>query len=154
MLWARAASMSFLTLGTVETQRGRAPQLPFMKSNTSNPVVRGSTVTGLSSGTGGGFTPAHSVVTSAAKAGSAPMAAIGTRHFAPDRGLPGCITRNCLQRLSQRRDNRLWGNAHEPFETLAACTLRFDARRNRLRRRPCAGHTGQADRPQAADPSG
>src|ERR1700720_2111873 len=72
MSWARAVSRSFLTLGTVAMQRGRAPQFPFMKSRTKSAVVFGSTVTGLSSGAGGSFTPAHSVVTSAAEAGMAP----------------------------------------------------------------------------------
>ena len=78
MLLARAASMSFLTAGTVATQRGRAPQLFFMKSSTSSAVVLGSTVTGLSCGTGGGFTLAHSVVMSPAVAGSAANAAAAT----------------------------------------------------------------------------
>src|SRR5204863_5924045 len=71
MPFARAASISFLTAGTVATQRGRAPQLFFMKSSTSSAVLLGSTVTGLSCGTGGGFTLAHSVTISPARAGSA-----------------------------------------------------------------------------------
>src|SRR5437667_11362321 len=75
MPWARAASMSFLTVGTVATQRGRAPQLPFMKSSTSSAVVLGSTVTGLSAGTGGAFTLAQSATMSPAHAGSAAKAA-------------------------------------------------------------------------------
>src|ERR1700691_1866551 len=73
---ARAASRSFLTLGTVETQRGRAPQFVFMKSRIRSAVVLGSTVAGLSSGTGGGFTVAHSVVMSLARTGSAASAAM------------------------------------------------------------------------------
>src|SRR5580704_16872000 len=68
MSWARASSMSFFTLGTVLMQRGRTPQLAFMKSRTSRAVVFGSTVTVLSCGIGGGFTLAHSVVMSLAKA--------------------------------------------------------------------------------------
>src|SRR5437764_15076323 len=74
MSWARAVSSSFLTLGTVAMQRGRTPQLAFIKSRTSSAVVLGSTVTGLSSGTGGGFTLAHSAVMSPAHAGSADSA--------------------------------------------------------------------------------
>src|SRR6266550_2694336 len=74
MPFARAASISFLTVGTVATQRGRAPQLFFMKSSTSSAVVLGYTVTGLSCGTGGGFTLAHSVTISPARAGSAAKA--------------------------------------------------------------------------------
>src|SRR6202162_4826192 len=68
MSWARASSMSFFTVGTVLMQRGRAPQLAFMKSRTSSAVVFGSTVTVLSCGVGGAFTLAHSVVMSLAKA--------------------------------------------------------------------------------------
>src|SRR5438045_2804779 len=64
MLWARAASMSFLTMGTLARQRGRAPQLLFIMSSTRSAVVFGSTVTGLSSGAGGSFTFAHSLVMS------------------------------------------------------------------------------------------
>src|SRR6516165_2333163 len=60
--------MSFLTVGTVATQRGRAPQLFFMKSSTSSAVVLGSTVTGLSCGAGGALTLPHSVTMSAAPA--------------------------------------------------------------------------------------
>jgi hypothetical protein len=41
-----------------------------MKSRTRRAVVFGSTVTGLSSGTGGGFTLAYSVVISPAKTGA------------------------------------------------------------------------------------
>src|ERR1700688_1970374 len=75
MLFARAASMSFLT-GTVEVQRGLAPQFTFIRSRIRSAVVLGSTVTGLSTGTGGGFTVAHSTVTSLASAGRAAIAAI------------------------------------------------------------------------------
>src|SRR5262245_17009110 len=71
MLWARAASRIFLTLGTLARQRGRAPQLPFMKSSRSSAVVLGSTVTGLSSGAGGVFTLAQSATISPAWTGSA-----------------------------------------------------------------------------------
>src|SRR6266700_571184 len=84
MSWARAPSSSFLTLGTVAMQRGRAPQFPFMKSRTRSAVGFGSTVTGLSSGTGGGFTLAHSVVTSLAKAGMAPSVAMAAIAVAQD----------------------------------------------------------------------
>src|ERR1700722_11513394 len=75
MFLARASSSSFLTLGTVAAQRGRVPQFAFMKSRTRSAVVLGSTVAGLSSGTGGGFTVAHSVVMSLARAGDAANAA-------------------------------------------------------------------------------
>src|ERR1035437_5447150 len=75
MLLARAASRSFLTLGTVETQRGRTPQFTFMRSRIRSAVVLGSTVTGLSSGTGGAFTAVHSAVISLACAGRAASAA-------------------------------------------------------------------------------
>src|SRR5437763_11318486 len=71
MLWARAASSRFLILGTVDAQRGRVPQFVFIKSRTKSAVVLGSTVAGLSSGTGGGFTVDHSVVMSLAPAGRA-----------------------------------------------------------------------------------
>src|SRR3984957_12572491 len=71
MLRARASSMSFFTLGTMGTQRGRAPQLSFMRSSTSSAVVFGSTVADLSSGFGGSFTLSHSVVMSPAPAGFA-----------------------------------------------------------------------------------
>src|SRR5215468_4268699 len=71
MLWARAASRIFLTLGTLAWQRGRTPQLAFMKSSRSNAVVLGSTVTGLSSGAGGVFTVAQSATMSPARAGCA-----------------------------------------------------------------------------------
>src|SRR5262245_8056045 len=56
--------MSLRTVATVARQRGRAPQLPFIMSSTSSAVVRGSTATGLSSGAGGSFTLAHSLVMS------------------------------------------------------------------------------------------
>src|SRR3954447_12862777 len=69
MPWARAASISFLTFGTIVTQRGRAPQLAFMRSSTSSAVVLGSTVTGLSCGGCGSFTLDHSVMMSLAPAG-------------------------------------------------------------------------------------
>src|SRR5258708_1143962 len=68
MLCARAVSTSFFTLGTMATQRGRTPQLSFMRSSTSSAVVFASTVTGLSSGFGGSFTLSHSVVMSPAAA--------------------------------------------------------------------------------------
>src|SRR5262245_16449497 len=71
----RAASISFLMVGMVATQRGRAPQLFFMKSSTSRAVVLGSTVTGLSSGADGGFTLAQSVTMSPVKAGLVASAA-------------------------------------------------------------------------------
>src|SRR5713226_4470601 len=76
MLLARAASRSFLTLGTVERQRGRTPQFVFMRSRIRSAVVLGSTVAGLSCGTGGAFTVAHSVVMSFACAGGAANAAM------------------------------------------------------------------------------
>src|SRR5215468_8154610 len=79
MLWARAASRIFLTLGMLAWQRGRTPQLAFMKSSRSNAVVLGSTVTGLSSGAGGVFTVAQSATMSPAKAGcAATIATIAT----------------------------------------------------------------------------
>src|SRR5215470_7400463 len=68
MLWARAASRIFFTLGTLAWQRGRTPQLAFMKSSRRSAVVFGSTVTGLSSGAGGAFTVAQSATMSPAKA--------------------------------------------------------------------------------------
>ena len=74
MLWARASSTSFLTGATVEAQRGRTPQLVFMRSSTSSAVVLGSTVAGLSSGTGGGLTCVHSLVMSIAATGAASAA--------------------------------------------------------------------------------
>src|SRR4051812_41263639 len=64
MLWARAASIIFFTLGTIAAQRGRWPQLFFMKSSTSSAVVFGSTVTVLSSGFGGIFTLSQSLMMS------------------------------------------------------------------------------------------
>src|SRR5712671_2545545 len=64
MSWARAASSSFLILGTVAPQRGRAPQFVFMRSRIRSAVVFGSIIAGFSSGTGGGFTVVHSVVMS------------------------------------------------------------------------------------------
>src|SRR5262249_29055086 len=69
--------------GTAATQRGRWPQFAFMKSSTSSAVVLGSTVTGLSSGTGGSFTLVHSVVMSPALAGSAANAAAMATAAAP-----------------------------------------------------------------------
>src|SRR5262245_27839366 len=74
MSWARASSSSFLTGATVEAQRGRTPQLVFMRSSTRSAVVLGSTVAGLSSGTGGGFTWVHSLVMSIADTGAAKAA--------------------------------------------------------------------------------
>src|SRR2546429_5693242 len=62
MSWARAASRRILTVATVARQRGRAPQLAFIISSTRSAVVLGSTVTGFSSGTGGSFTLAHSLM--------------------------------------------------------------------------------------------
>src|SRR4029077_3924915 len=64
---ARAASFSRLTLGTVATQRGRAPQLAFIMSRRSRAVVGPSSVTGLSSTGGGAFAVAQSWRMSAAK---------------------------------------------------------------------------------------
>src|ERR1051325_814936 len=63
---ARAASWSFLTFGTVSTQRGRTPQFRFAISRISNAVVLTSTETGFSSGTGGTFTVFHSEMMSEA----------------------------------------------------------------------------------------
>jgi hypothetical protein len=71
-----------LTLGTVAPQRGRAPQFAFMKSRIRSAVVFGSIVAGLSSGTGGGLTAAHSVVMSFAREGSAGSAAMRAAHTA------------------------------------------------------------------------
>src|ERR1700726_507248 len=62
----RAASCRRLTLGTEATQRGRTPQLDFIMSRMSRAVVEPSRVTGLSSGSGGGFTAAQSSRISAA----------------------------------------------------------------------------------------
>src|SRR5262249_33866296 len=78
MSCVRAESSSSLTLGIVEMQRGRAPQFTFMKSRIRRAVVLGSTVAGLSSGTGGGFTVAHSVVMSLAWTGRASTPAKAT----------------------------------------------------------------------------
>src|SRR5262249_58555741 len=64
MSCACACSISLLAIGMVEAQRGRTPQFVFMKSSASSAVVFGSTVAGLSSGTGGGFTLSHSLVMS------------------------------------------------------------------------------------------
>src|SRR5262249_27329370 len=69
MLAARAASCSFLILGTIAVHRGRSPQFVFIRSRINNAVVLGSTVTALSSGTGGGFTVAHSETMSPVHAG-------------------------------------------------------------------------------------
>src|SRR3954462_8769119 len=89
MLAARAASSSFLTLRTVARQRGRTPQLLFIISSTSSAVVFGSTVTGLSSGAGGSFTPAHSPVMSVGLVMiyslARPVRAIGFVSFQPYR---------------------------------------------------------------------
>src|SRR5215472_2591197 len=68
MLWERAVSISFSTLGTIAAQRGRAPQLFFMRSSTSSAVVLGSTVTALSSGFGGSLTLSQSLMMSPAAA--------------------------------------------------------------------------------------
>src|SRR4029453_5479650 len=67
----RAASWSFLTFGTVSEQRGRLGQLVFIISRIKSAVVLPSSVTGLSSGTGGAFTVAHSAIMSAATDGDA-----------------------------------------------------------------------------------
>src|SRR5579872_7497645 len=75
MLWACACSISLLAIGMVAAQRGRAPQFPFMKSSASSAVLFGSTVAGLSSGTGGGLTLSHSLVMSFAWAGGMASAA-------------------------------------------------------------------------------
>src|SRR6266436_5237238 len=92
MSWARACSRSFLTLGTVVAQRGRTPQFVFMRSRISSAVVLGSTVAGLSSGTGGGFTLAHSVVMSLASAGTATGAAMTAANMlAQQDGLVKCV---------------------------------------------------------------
>src|SRR5262245_37033164 len=88
MLWPRAVSMSFFTLGTAATQRGRTPQLAFMKSSTSSAVVRGSTVTGLSSGAGGTFTVVQSATISPADAGNA----LKTAAMASAVAQPSCLT--------------------------------------------------------------
>src|SRR3954454_2059334 len=89
MLAARAASSSFLTLRTVARQRGRAPQLLFIISRTSSAVVFGSTLTGLSSGAGGSFTPAHSPVMSVGlvmmSSLAGPVGRIGFGSFQPYR---------------------------------------------------------------------
>src|ERR1700692_4955096 len=63
----RAASCSRLTVGTVATHRGRAPQLAFIMSRMSKAVVEPSSVTGLSSTGGGAFAVAQSSRISAAK---------------------------------------------------------------------------------------
>src|ERR1700704_3282711 len=78
MSWARAAASSVLTFGTVARQSGRVPHFIFIRSSTSSAVVLGSTVADLSSGTGGGFTLAQSVVMSAASPGHADSVAIAT----------------------------------------------------------------------------
>src|SRR5215470_7703491 len=70
MLAARAASCSFLTFGTIAVQRGRSPQLVFIKSRINSAVVLGSIVTDLSSGAGGGFTLVHSETISPARPGA------------------------------------------------------------------------------------
>src|SRR5258708_7445863 len=63
----RAESWSRLTVGTVATQRGRAPQFAFIMSRMSRAVVEPSSVTGLSSGGGGAFAVAQSSRMSAAE---------------------------------------------------------------------------------------
>src|SRR5580700_6565786 len=68
---ARAASCSRLTLGTVATQRGRAPQFCFIMSMMSRAVVEWSSVTALSSGFGGRLTVPQSSRMSPAKADAA-----------------------------------------------------------------------------------
>src|SRR3954454_6539488 len=62
--------------------RGRTPQFVFIRSRTKSAVVFGSTLIGLSSGTGGGFTVVHSVVTSLAWTGIGRSVAIATRSIA------------------------------------------------------------------------
>src|SRR6202158_1733531 len=59
---ARASASSFSILGMEATQRGRLSVLQncLMKSIINSAVVLGSSVTGLSSGGGGGFTLDHS----------------------------------------------------------------------------------------------
>src|SRR5260370_15572840 len=115
MSWARAVSRSFLTVGTVEMQRGRAPQFPFMKSRTSSAVVFGSKVTGLSSGTGGGFTLVHSVVMSLACAGAAAIAAMAAaRTVAQQDKLAKCFMGFPSPEFSSARE------AGDPAETLAS----------------------------------
>src|SRR5260370_3244697 len=68
---ARAASCSRLTLGTVATHRGLAPQFCFIMSMMSRAVVEWSSVTALSSGFGGAFTESQSSTMSPAKADAA-----------------------------------------------------------------------------------
>jgi hypothetical protein len=87
-LLARAVSIILATAGTLSMQRGRLPQLPFMKSSTSSAVVFGSTVTRLSSGTGGGFTLVHSLVMSWAPAANAPNMATAAISATG----PACVT--------------------------------------------------------------
>src|SRR6476469_6572240 len=88
MPWARAASISFLTFGTIGPQRGRAPKLAFIRSSTSSAVVLGSTVTGLSWGGGGSFTLDHSAMMSLAPAGGAANEATAASSAAPQNCLP------------------------------------------------------------------
>src|ERR1700680_1599206 len=65
---ARAASYSRLTLGRVAWQRGRVLHDPvFVMSRISKAVVEPSSVTGFSSGAGGGFTVAQSSMMSVAE---------------------------------------------------------------------------------------
>src|SRR5476651_2684956 len=75
----RAVSISFLTAGTVARQRGRAAQLPFIMSRIKSAVDLPSTVTGLSSGTGGALTVPHSVVISPALTGDVASMMVAAR---------------------------------------------------------------------------
>src|SRR5215471_14704711 len=63
-------------------QRGRTPQFVFIRSRIKSAVVLVSTSTGLSSGTDGGFTVAHSVVMSLACTGQAESVARMARRAA------------------------------------------------------------------------
>src|SRR5260370_25643914 len=105
MLRARASSMSFFTLGTMGTQRGRTPQLSFMRSSTRSAVVFGSTVTALSSGFGGSFTLSQSAVMSVAPAGVAAeniVAAINAaQNFDPVASMAFLLVNRALRDLAR-----------------------------------------------------
>src|SRR5215510_10573660 len=103
MLWARAASRIFFTLGTLARQSGREPQLHFMKSSRSSAVVFGSTVTGLSSGAGGVFTLAQSATMSPAWAGNVAAAAIAAHAKTRARYVIGPSPR-CFAALGEHHD--------------------------------------------------
>src|ERR1700730_7516608 len=85
---ARAASYSRLTLGRVAWQRGRVlHDPPLVMSRMSKAVVEPSSVTGFSSGAGGGFTVAQSSMMSVAEYAakaimSAPTSAVAQRNRA------------------------------------------------------------------------